>query len=72
MRRPYLMFCLVYTGIFAFAWSSFANLGALVRQRVQVWPFVLLFLALPLAVERPSSRPTRRAQASGALATGSP
>ena len=44
-RRPYVLFCIVYTGIFAFAWSSFANLGALARQRVQVWPFVLLLLA---------------------------
>ena len=51
-RRPYLIFCLTYIGIFAFAWSSFANLGALVRQRVQVWPFVLLLLALPAVVRR--------------------
>lgn len=46
-RRPYLLMCVVYTGIFTFAWSSFANLGALARQRVQVWPFVLLLLAVP-------------------------
>ena len=51
-RRPYLIFCLAYIAIFAFAWSSFANLGALVRQRVQVWPFVLLLLALPAVVRR--------------------
>ena len=55
LRRPYVLFCLVYTGIFAFAWSSFANLGALARQRVQVWPFVLLLLALPVVV--PASAP---------------
>ena len=48
-RRPYVLFCIVYTGIFAFAWSSFTNLGALARQRVQVWPFVLLLLAVPAA-----------------------
>ena len=55
-RRPYVLFCVVYTGIFAFAWSSFSNLGALARQRVQVWPFVLVFLA---ASDRgaPPSRP---------------
>jgi len=46
-RYPYVLFCVVYTAIFTFAWSSFANLGALVRQRVQVWPFVLLLLVLP-------------------------
>jgi hypothetical protein len=52
-RRPYVLMCLVFTGIFTFAWSSFANLGALARQRVQVWPFVLLLLALPLVVRDP-------------------
>ena len=54
-RRPYVLFSLVYTGIFAFAWSSFANLGALARQRVQVWPFVLLLLAVPIVLP-PSDR----------------
>lgn len=46
-QRPYVMMCVVYTGVFAFAWSSFSNLGALARQRVQVWPFVLLLVSLP-------------------------
>ena len=46
-RRPYTLLCLVYTGIFCFAWSAFANLGALARQRVQVWPFMLILLCLP-------------------------
>ena len=62
LRRPYVLFCLVYTGIFAFAWSSFSNLGALARQRVQVWPFVLVFLALPIVVPsrgRPAAAPGR-------------
>jgi hypothetical protein len=62
-RRPYVLFCLVYTGIFAFAWSSFANLGALARQRVQVWPFVLVLLAVPVVIsssDRPATtRPGR-------------
>ena len=59
-RRPYVLMCVVYTGIFTFAWSSFANLGALARQRVQVWPFVLLLLAVPAVVPRrsdPLSKP---------------
>ncbi len=65
-RRPYVLFCIIYTAIFAFAWSSFANLGALARQRVQVWPFMLILLALPLVQPRrpePVDRPglfTRR------------
>ncbi len=56
-RRPYLILCVVYIGVFAFAWSSFSNLGALVRQRVQVWPFVLLLLALPVVLPRRASAP---------------
>ncbi len=51
-RRPYVLFCIVYTGIFAFAWSSFSNLGALARQRVQVWPFVVLLLVIPASGAR--------------------
>ena len=62
-RRPYVLMCVVYTGIFTFAWSSFANLGALSRQRVQVWPFVLLLLAVPAVLVRPGrgAAPGRRA-----------
>lgn len=62
-RRPYVLFCLGYTAIFTFAWSAFANLGALARQRVQVWPFLLVLLAIP--VTAPDVRPARmrRAQA---------
>lgn len=46
-RRPYLLFCLLYAGIFAFAWSSIGNLGIIARQRVLAWPFMMVFLALP-------------------------
>ena len=63
-RRPYVLFCLVYTGIFAFAWSSFTNLGALARQRVQVWPFVLVLLALPLVVPNTEPRGSSRSSSS--------
>ncbi|MCU0271280.1 MAG: hypothetical protein MUF83_21940 [Acidimicrobiales bacterium] len=65
-RRPYVLFCVVYTGVFAFAWSSFSNLGALARQRVQVWPLLLLLLAVPVVVERVrdrSSAPVRHRSA---------
>jgi hypothetical protein len=61
-RRPYILMCVVYTGMFAFAWSSFSNLGALARQRVQVWPFVLILLAVPLVVSR-SDKPAATASA---------
>ena len=46
-KRPYLLFCLLYVGIFAFAWSSVGNLGIIARQRVLAWPFAFVFIALP-------------------------
>ena len=63
-RRPYVTFCIIYSGIFAFAWSSFTNLGALARQRVQVWPFLLLLLAVPAVSTRTSRRVTASEHAS--------
>ncbi len=41
---PYLRFAGIYTAAFAFAWSSVGNLGIISRQRVQVLPFLLVFL----------------------------
>jgi hypothetical protein len=53
VRRPYVLFAVVYIGAFGFAWSTIGNLGILTRQRVQVWPFVVLLLALPIAPRKP-------------------
>jgi hypothetical protein len=50
-RRPYLLYSLGYTLLFTFAWSSFSNLGALARQRVQVWPLLIIVFAIPLPEE---------------------
>jgi hypothetical protein len=47
IRTPYVVLSLVYTLLFVYGFSSFANFGILTRQRVQVLPFVLVFLALP-------------------------
>jgi hypothetical protein len=60
-NQPYLILCIVYTLLFVYAFSSFSNFGILTRQRVQVLPFVLVFLALPLQRER-RPRPTHRTQ----------
>jgi len=60
--RPYVLFCVIYTGVFTLAWSSFANLGALARQRVQMWPFFLVLLAIPVTL------PTRRDRRAAKLA----
>ena len=52
LRNPYVVASLAYCVFFIIAFSSFGNFGILVRQRVQVFPFVLVLLALP-----PSSVP---------------
>jgi hypothetical protein len=68
IRRPYVLMSVAYVGIFAFAWSSFANLGALARQRVQMLPFLLLLLAVPLVLDhRETRRGTGQASSSDAV-----
>ena len=66
--RPYVAFAVSYSIGFVIAFSSFANFGILTRQRVQVFPFVLVLLALPVARALPqgaasaaSSKTRRRA-----------
>ena len=54
--RPYVAFAVTYTLLFVVAFSSFANFGILTRQRVQVFPFVLVLLALPLVKDRARGR----------------
>jgi hypothetical protein len=46
-RQPYIALAIVYTAIFIVAFSSFANFGNLVRQRVQVLPFFVALLCVP-------------------------
>jgi hypothetical protein len=60
LGTPYLIFCGCYTVLFVYGFSSFANYGILVRQRVQVLPFLLIFLAMP-AYRRGLARPGRSA-----------
>jgi drug/metabolite transporter (DMT)-like permease len=64
-QQPYLIVCLAYAAIFVYGFSYFANFGILTRERVQVLPFVLVFLALPhptvLIAETASPRPMRAA-----------
>jgi hypothetical protein len=61
-NEPYLILCIVYVLLFVYAFSSFSNFGILTRQRVQVLPFVLVFLALPLQREprAPRRQPSRQ------------
>lgn len=51
IRNPYITFAVIYTLLFALAFSSFGNFGILVRQRVQLFPLVLVLLALPAPVK---------------------
>ncbi|OPC80250.1 hypothetical protein B4N89_04185 [Embleya scabrispora] len=46
IRRPYVAFVIVYTLVFALAFANIRNFGILTRERVQVFPFVLVLLAV--------------------------
>jgi hypothetical protein len=48
-RQPYLGFALGFMALFIFAFSSFANFGLLARERTQMLPLYVMFLAMPLA-----------------------
>ena len=56
--HPYVIMVLVYTVLFAFAFSTFSNFGIVARQRVQLFPFVLVLLALPAAGQRRAPAPS--------------
>jgi hypothetical protein len=56
-RQPYVALAIAYVGMFILAFSSFANFGNLVRQRVQVLPFVVLLLCIPPRKKEPVSEP---------------
>jgi len=57
LRRPYLVVCGVYTALFVYGFSAFSNAGILVRQRVQVLPFVLVLACLPVLAPRSRTEP---------------
>lgn len=52
LRTPYVAMAVVFTILFCFAYSGFGNFGLIARQRVQLFPFVLVLLALPAANRR--------------------
>jgi hypothetical protein len=71
-RRPYVAFILVYAAGFVVAFASIANFGILARERVQLLPFFLVLLAVPVVRRRTPARPApvqqRRADADRQLA----
>jgi hypothetical protein len=46
-RHSYLVMSLAFIVGFVYAFSAVANFGILARQRTQMLPFLLVFLALP-------------------------
>ncbi|HUP75828.1 MAG TPA: hypothetical protein VM282_22530 [Acidimicrobiales bacterium] len=56
-RNPYVAFAFMYSIIFVFAFSTFGNFGIITRQRVQLFPFVLVLLCLGSTAIRPSKAP---------------
>ena len=56
LESPYVIVCACYTVLFVYGFSSFANFGILVRQRVQVLPFFLVLLAFPRSEFRGPAR----------------
>jgi hypothetical protein len=49
--RAYAVLCVAYILTFVYAFSTFNNFGLLARQRVLVYPFLLVLLCLPTAKE---------------------
>lgn len=47
LRRPYLVFVATFTVVFIMAFSYVGNFGILARQRTQLLPLLLVFLAIP-------------------------
>ncbi len=67
---PYLLYCWVFTFLYAASFASFANFGLLVRERSLVLPafFVLITLHIPdgepaKGTESPERTPVRSAPA---------
>ncbi len=47
IQRPFIGFALIYTLIFAFAFSAISNFGILARQRTQLFPIATIVLCVP-------------------------
>ncbi len=48
LKRPYVLFVASFVLVFIVAFSYIANFGILVRQRTQMLPLLLVFVALPV------------------------
>ena len=59
-RQPYVVFCLTYVVLFIIAFSSFSNFGLLARERVQLYPLLLVLISIPSAVVNRKGRAPAR------------
>lgn len=64
-RQPYVVFALVYVGLFVIAFSAFPNFGLLSRERVQVLPLLLVLVTVPPKPKRDGVDTRRMLSASG-------
>jgi hypothetical protein len=71
LRTPYVAFALVFSLLFIFAFSSIGNFGNIARQRVQLFPFLLVLLCIPFPARGDANRRRfeRRAVSSGRKST---
>ena len=68
-RSAYLSFVAAYSGLFVIGFSNFANFGILARQRVQLFPFILMALCVPSKASATADR-SSTATSAGQRATG--
>ncbi len=52
LKRPYVAFALLFSLAFAYAFSSIGNFGILSRQRVQLYPLLVVLLCVPAGFGR--------------------
>jgi hypothetical protein len=50
-RQGYVAFCAMYSLLFVVAFSAISNFGIISRERVQLYPFVIVLICLPAATE---------------------
>ncbi len=53
LRDNFLMFTVLYALMFIFLYQAITNFGIIARQRVQIYPFVLMWIAYLAARRRP-------------------
>jgi cell division septum initiation protein DivIVA len=59
-RQPYVVFALLFAGMFVVAFSGVANFGLLARERVQLLPFYLVLFSIPPRKEQAMTNELRR------------